>query len=81
MQEMRLPAWLRPRSPDVHASLSDSASIDRSATKASGGLDSSVLRAAAFADYRRIEQEHHPEPLPADVLRELEQLVSAADRE
>ena len=81
MREMRLPAWLRPRSPETDGSLSDADSIDRSATRASGGLDSAAVRAAAFADYRRIEQEHHPEPLPADVLQELEQLLASADRE
>jgi len=82
VREMRLPAWLRPRTPQsVHASPCDASSIDSLAAKASGGLDSCATRAAALDDYRRIEQEHHPEPLPADVLLELEQLLSAAERE
>lgn len=80
LRELQLPGWIRPRPQVAHDAPSDADSIERQAAQASGGRDSSAIRAAAFGDYLRIEGEHHPEPLPTDVLRELEQLVSAADR-
>ena len=34
---------------------------------------------AARTEFARLEREHHPEPLPADVLAELERILTEAD--
>ncbi len=36
---------------------------------------------AALAEFKRIEQTHHPEPLPKEMLLELDHILTAADRE
>jgi trimethylamine--corrinoid protein Co-methyltransferase len=38
-------------------------------------------QAAALAEFKRIDQNHHPEPLPQEKLLELEHILEAADRE
>ncbi len=38
-------------------------------------------RAAAIEEYNRLDQEHHPEPLPSDVLTELERVVATAEEQ
>jgi trimethylamine--corrinoid protein Co-methyltransferase len=38
-------------------------------------------REAAIREFKRIDESHHPEPLPDDVLRELDRILAAADRE
>jgi hypothetical protein len=39
-----------------------------------------AAHAAALKEYQRLEREHHPVPLAADVRRELDELLAAADR-
>jgi len=38
-------------------------------------------REAALVEFRRIEAAHHPQPLPDEVLSELERILAAAERE
>lgn len=38
-------------------------------------------REAAFEEFKRIDQTHHPEPLPREVLTELDRILTTADRE
>jgi len=38
-------------------------------------------REAAFEEFKRIAQTHHPEPLPREVLTELDRILTTADRE
>lgn len=38
-------------------------------------------RAAALAEFKRIDDTHHPEPLPNEKLAELDRIIAAADRE
>jgi trimethylamine--corrinoid protein Co-methyltransferase len=38
-------------------------------------------REAAIGEFKRIDENHHPEPLPDDVLLELDRILAAADRE
>jgi trimethylamine--corrinoid protein Co-methyltransferase len=45
------------------------------------GAELPAVRAAARAEYRRLAAEHVPEPLPADVLGELDAIVAAAERQ
>jgi trimethylamine--corrinoid protein Co-methyltransferase len=53
---------------------------DAQATRASGGVHPRAAAAAALAEYRRIEANHIPRPLPDDVLVELDRVLAAADR-
>jgi trimethylamine---corrinoid protein Co-methyltransferase len=55
------------------------ADIDGQAARASGGVHVRAAAAAALAEYRRIEKEHIPRPLPDDVLAELARVLAAAD--
>lgn len=36
---------------------------------------------AALAEFKRLNQDHHPEPLPQEKLLELDRILEAADRE
>jgi len=38
-------------------------------------------REAALEEYKRIESTHHPEPLPKEVLSELDQVLASTDKE
>jgi hypothetical protein len=38
-------------------------------------------REAALEEYKRIESTHHPEPLPKEVLSELDQVLTSTDKE
>jgi trimethylamine--corrinoid protein Co-methyltransferase len=72
LRDHRLPLWL------THAGREAVAEAKRR-----GGAEAGLepARAAAVAEFRRLEREHHPEPLPADVQAELDAVVAAADRE
>lgn len=72
LRDHRLPLWLQ------HAGREAAAEMRRGGGEAAG-LE--PARAAAIAEYRRLEREHHPEPLSPDVQRELDAIVGAADRE
>jgi trimethylamine--corrinoid protein Co-methyltransferase len=72
LRDHRLPLWL------THAGREAVAEAGRK-----GGAEAALepARAAAIAEFRRLEREHHPEPLTPDVQRELDAVVAAADRE
>jgi trimethylamine:corrinoid methyltransferase-like protein len=72
LRDHRLPVWL------THDGREAAAAMRRGGGPAAG-LE--PARAAAIAEFRRLEREHHPEPLAADVQRELDAVVAAADRE
>jgi trimethylamine--corrinoid protein Co-methyltransferase len=72
LRDHGLPLWLQ------HAGREAAAAMRREGG-AAAGLE--PARAAAIAEYRRLEGEHHPEPLAPDVQRELDAVVAAADRE
>jgi len=72
LRDHRLPLWL------THAGREAAAAMRRGGG-AAAGLE--PARAAAVAEFRRLEAEHHPEPLAPDVQRELDAVVAAADRE
>jgi len=38
-------------------------------------------RAAALEEFKRLNETHHPEPLPEEVLAELDRILAAAERE
>jgi len=38
-------------------------------------------REVALEEFKRINETHHPEPLPEEILRELDRILAAADRE
>jgi trimethylamine:corrinoid methyltransferase-like protein len=38
-------------------------------------------REAAIREFKRIDETHHPEPLPDQVLAELDRILASADRE
>ena len=38
-------------------------------------------REVALEEFKRIDQTHHPEPLPVEVQSELDRILAAADRE
>lgn len=44
-----------------------------------GKTTASGPREAAVEEYLRLDQDHRPEPLPADVLAELDKILAAAD--
>jgi trimethylamine---corrinoid protein Co-methyltransferase len=71
LRDHRLPLWLQ------HAGRSAAAEARR------GGPAAALepARAAALAEFERLAREHHPEPLPTDVQRELDAVLAAADRE
>ena len=56
------------------------ATLDELVTRASGGVHPQAAAATALAEFRRLELEHVPPALPADVLAELDQILAAADR-
>ena len=56
------------------------ATLDELVTRASGGVHPQAAAATALAEFRRLELEHVPRALPADVLAELDQILAAADR-
>lgn len=72
LRDHHLPLWL------THAGREAVATMRRSGG-AAAGLE--PARAAAIAEFHRLEREHHPEPLPPEVRRELDAIVAAADRE
>jgi hypothetical protein len=54
--------------------------LDVLVTRASGGIHPQAAAAAALAEFRRLEREHVPAPLPADVLAELDLILAGARR-
>ena len=95
LRDHRLAPWARPgaASREALAALEGGATIapppddpgdracsDAEAAHASGGIHSRAATAAALAEYRRIEDQHIPRPLPDDVLAELDRVLVAADR-
>ena len=72
LRDHRLSLWLQ------HAGREAAAEMRRGGGEAAG-LE--PARAAAIAEFRRLERDHHPEPLAVDVRRELDAVVAAADRE
>jgi trimethylamine--corrinoid protein Co-methyltransferase len=72
LRDHRLPVWL------THAGREAAAEAARGGG-AAAGLE--PARAAALAEFRRLAAEHHPEPLSADMQKELDAIVAAADRE
>jgi trimethylamine--corrinoid protein Co-methyltransferase len=54
-------------------------SLNGLAARASGGVHTQAAAAAALAEFRRLEGEHAPQPLPADVLAELDLVLAAAE--
>ena len=72
LRDHHLPLWLQ------HDGREAAAAMRRGGGEAAG-LE--PARAAAIAEFRRLEREHHPEPLSADVQRELDAVLAAADRE
>jgi trimethylamine--corrinoid protein Co-methyltransferase len=87
LRDFRLPPWLahgrtygEGAARLAEASRSAAATLDDLATAASQGLHPEAARRAAFDEYLRLEREHRPEPLPAEVRAELDRIVAAADR-
>jgi len=87
LRDFRLPPWLahgrmygEGAARLEEASRSAAAALDDLATAASHGLHPEAARRAALDEYLRLEREHRPEPLPADVHAELDRIVAAADR-
>jgi|GEM_PF-96920 len=91
LRELRYPPWVRPvgaagasvagaTTPGGDSGRSSAADFDDRVTKASGGVHPQAPLAAAREEYARIEREHHPVPLPDDVLAELDRIMAAADR-
>jgi trimethylamine--corrinoid protein Co-methyltransferase len=54
--------------------------FDDCITRASGGIHPQAAAAAALAEFRRLEREHVPAPLAADVLAELDLILAGARR-
>jgi trimethylamine--corrinoid protein Co-methyltransferase len=90
LRDYRAPLWLRPgaATAEAIATLSGTAvstlfggpSLDDLATRSSGGVHPRAAAAAALAEFRRLEAEHVPRPLPSGVLAELDLILASAKR-
>lgn len=82
LRKLDFAPWLQPQAtPPAAGPAAGTACLDDLVARASGGLHPGAAATAAREEYRRIAAEHHPEPLPSDVLAELEAVLAAADRE
>ena len=95
LRDHRPALWLRPGAASTEAlavlagdrvapreanALAVDGGLDEVSTRVSGGVHPRAAAAAALAEFCRIERGHSPQPLPDDVLAELDLILGAADR-